>query len=107
MDERMRKCNEAFQSIKLIKMYAWERVFQRSIEATRGEELKLLLQAAFLRIASGNNIMGSDNTSVASSNSFMALGNTSMEFGNNVLASNNTSMVSSNTSMGSRNTSMV
>ena len=54
MDERMRKCNEAFQSIKLIKMYAWERVFQGLIEETRGEELRLLLQAAFLRIASGN-----------------------------------------------------
>ena len=57
MDERLKKCNETLQNMKLLKLYAWEGVFQRSIEATRRRELKLLLQAALLRVASGNTFL--------------------------------------------------
>lgn len=51
-DERLKKSNEVFQSIKLLKLYAWENIFRRSIEKTRRCELKLLLKAACYRILS-------------------------------------------------------
>ena len=51
-DERLKKCNEVLQSIKLLKLYAWESIFRKSIERTRHRELRLLLRAAAYRVFS-------------------------------------------------------
>ena len=49
-DKRIKKCNEVLQSMKLIKLYAWEDIFRRSILATRSTEIRQLLTAAICRI---------------------------------------------------------
>ncbi|XP_061678387.1 ATP-binding cassette sub-family C member 8 isoform X2 [Syngnathoides biaculeatus] len=37
--ERLKKTNELLRGIKLLKLYAWERIFCDSVEETRGKEL--------------------------------------------------------------------
>ncbi len=49
-DRRIKQCNEVLQSMKLIKLYAWERIFCASIRATRAAEIRQLLRAAGCRI---------------------------------------------------------
>ena len=51
-DERMKKSNEVLQTIKLIKLYAWEKIFQGSIESTRHQEIRRYLYGAFCRVIS-------------------------------------------------------
>lgn len=41
-DKRIKQCNELFQSIKLLKLYAWELVFRDKMEKTRNMVNKLL-----------------------------------------------------------------
>lgn|SRR5690606_34544519 len=41
-DERMIVMNEIIQSIRLVKMYAWENLFSKKVEKLRNEELKSL-----------------------------------------------------------------
>ncbi|XP_051915981.1 ATP-binding cassette sub-family C member 8 isoform X3 [Hippocampus zosterae] len=40
--ERLKKTNELLRGIKLLKLYAWERIFCDSVEETRGKELTSL-----------------------------------------------------------------
>ncbi|KAG7279219.1 hypothetical protein CRUP_013611 [Coryphaenoides rupestris] len=40
--ERLKKTNELLRGIKLLKLYAWESIFCRSVEETRGKELSSL-----------------------------------------------------------------
>ena len=51
-DERLKRCSELFQSIKLLKLYAWEHLFCDNVEVVRRKELKLLFRAALLRVIS-------------------------------------------------------
>ncbi|CAD5112740.1 DgyrCDS1959 [Dimorphilus gyrociliatus] len=51
-DKRIKQCNELLQSIKLLKLYAWELVFRDRVEKTRNLELKMILKAACLRALS-------------------------------------------------------
>uniref|UniRef100_A0AAQ4S9K9 ATP-binding cassette, sub-family C (CFTR/MRP), member 8 n=1 Tax=Gasterosteus aculeatus aculeatus TaxID=481459 RepID=A0AAQ4S9K9_GASAC len=45
--ERLKKTNELLRGIKLLKLYAWERIFCDSVEGTRGKELTNLKAFAF------------------------------------------------------------
>ncbi|GBG25519.1 ABC transporter ATP-binding protein [Hondaea fermentalgiana] len=47
-DERIKLCNEAFQAIRVLKMYAWERPFMKKIAAVRSKELEHLMKHAYL-----------------------------------------------------------
>ncbi|XP_043561892.1 ATP-binding cassette sub-family C member 8 isoform X5 [Chiloscyllium plagiosum] len=40
--ERLRKTNELLRGIKLLKLYAWEKIFHKSVEETRRKELTSL-----------------------------------------------------------------
>ena len=40
--ERLKKTNELLRGIKLLKLYAWEHIFCRSVEETRQKELTSL-----------------------------------------------------------------
>ncbi|XP_048401386.1 ATP-binding cassette sub-family C member 8 isoform X5 [Stegostoma tigrinum] len=40
--ERLRKTNELLRGIKLLKLYAWEKIFHKSVEETRHKELTSL-----------------------------------------------------------------
>lgn len=51
-DERLKQSNEMLQSIKLLKLYAWEKIFYESVVVTRTKELRLMLTAALLRTLS-------------------------------------------------------
>ena len=51
-DRRLKISNELLQSIKLLKLYAWERLVERSVTAARRRELCMLLRAALVRIIS-------------------------------------------------------
>ncbi|XP_038663730.1 ATP-binding cassette sub-family C member 8 isoform X5 [Scyliorhinus canicula] len=41
-NERLRKTNELLRGIKLLKLYAWEKIFHKSVEETRHKELTSL-----------------------------------------------------------------
>ncbi|XP_067849959.1 ATP-binding cassette sub-family C member 8 isoform X2 [Heptranchias perlo] len=41
-NERLRKTNELLRGIKLLKLYAWEQIFHKSVEETRHKELTSL-----------------------------------------------------------------
>ncbi|XP_046890754.1 ATP-binding cassette sub-family C member 8 isoform X2 [Hypomesus transpacificus] len=45
--ERLKKTNELLRGIKLLKLYAWENIFCRSVEDTRDKELTSLKNFAF------------------------------------------------------------
>ncbi|XP_061773746.1 ATP-binding cassette sub-family C member 8 isoform X1 [Nerophis ophidion] len=45
--ERLKKTNELLRGIKLLKLYAWERIFCDSVEETRSKELTSLQAFAF------------------------------------------------------------
>lgn len=47
-DERIKLCNEAFQAIRILKMYAWEKPFMAKILAVRAKELGHLMHHAYL-----------------------------------------------------------
>ncbi|XP_055997063.1 ATP-binding cassette sub-family C member 8-like isoform X2 [Ostrea edulis] len=49
-DKRVKKCNEAIQGIKVIKLLAWEYFFRQDIEASRKMELKRLFANCIFRI---------------------------------------------------------
>ena len=51
-DHRMKISNELLQSIKLLKLYAWERLLERSVNVARQRELCMMLRAALLRVLS-------------------------------------------------------
>jgi len=51
-DRRIKISNELLQSIKLLKLYAWERFLEHSVSAARRQELCMMLRAALLRILS-------------------------------------------------------
>ncbi|XP_017788164.1 PREDICTED: ATP-binding cassette sub-family C member Sur [Habropoda laboriosa] len=56
-DARLRLVNEIFQGIRLVKLRAWENIFERKIRSTRDEELKMLDKDSFywtLIIEAGN-----------------------------------------------------
>ena len=48
-EKRITKLNEVFTSIKMIKMYAWEKYFKKLIESIREKELAALRKAAILQ----------------------------------------------------------
>jgi len=48
-DRRMKISNELLQSIKLLKLYAWERLMEGSVTVARQRELCMMLRAALLR----------------------------------------------------------
>ncbi|KAK2719862.1 hypothetical protein QYM36_005364 [Artemia franciscana] len=48
-DSRVRLMNEVLTSIKLIKMYAWEKIFASNIKGVRKEERGLLEKSAYLQ----------------------------------------------------------
>ncbi|XP_066299993.1 ATP-binding cassette sub-family C member 5-like [Branchiostoma lanceolatum] len=48
-DERVRMTSEMLNSVKLIKMYAWEKPFIRRVEELRARETKLLQFSGFLQ----------------------------------------------------------
>ncbi|XP_032894884.1 ATP-binding cassette sub-family C member 8 isoform X2 [Amblyraja radiata] len=45
-NERLRKTNELLRGIKLLKLYAWEKIFHKSVEETRHKELTCLTSFA-------------------------------------------------------------
>jgi len=51
-DWRLKISNELLQSIKLLKLYAWERFMQHSVSAARRRELFVMLRAALVRMFS-------------------------------------------------------
>jgi len=51
-DRRLKISNELLQSIKLLKLFAWERLVERSVRSARRQELCLMLRAALLRVFS-------------------------------------------------------
>jgi ABC-type multidrug transport system fused ATPase/permease subunit len=48
-DQRVKTTNEALQGIQAVKMYTWEKSFEKNIEKDRNEELSLLARVANLR----------------------------------------------------------
>ncbi|XP_047107183.1 ATP-binding cassette sub-family C member 4-like [Schistocerca piceifrons] len=48
-DERMRMMNELVQGIQVVKMYAWERPFDKLVALARKSEIHKLLHAAYLK----------------------------------------------------------
>jgi ATP-binding cassette subfamily C (CFTR/MRP) protein 5 len=48
-DKRVALMNELINSIRLVKMYAWEKPFFDKIQSVRNDELKLLRRSAFLQ----------------------------------------------------------
>lgn len=63
-DERLKQSNEMLQSIKLLKLYAWEKIFYESVVVTRTKELRLMLTASLLRTLSSEMMMMMLNTDV-------------------------------------------
>ena len=51
-DQRLKISNELLQSVKLLKLYAWERILEHSVTAARQRELRMMLRAALLRVFS-------------------------------------------------------
>lgn len=49
-DKRVKKCNEAIQGIKVIKLLAWEKFFGHDIQSSRKRELKLLFFNSIFRV---------------------------------------------------------
>lgn len=49
-DKRVKKCNEAIQGIKVIKLLAWEKFFCHDIQSSRKKELKLLFFNSIFRV---------------------------------------------------------
>ncbi|XP_022081039.1 ATP-binding cassette sub-family C member 8-like isoform X2 [Acanthaster planci] len=47
-DERLKKCNEMFQGIKLLKLYGWEKLHCRSVNKVRTRELWEILKINIL-----------------------------------------------------------
>ena len=45
-DDRMKKVNELFQGMKLIKLYAWETIFCHLINEVRWKQIRLLFKSA-------------------------------------------------------------
>ena len=45
-DDRMKKVNELFQGMKLIKLYAWETIFCGLINEVRWKQIRLLFKSA-------------------------------------------------------------
>ncbi|XP_038053890.1 ATP-binding cassette sub-family C member 9-like isoform X2 [Patiria miniata] len=52
-DERLKKCNEMFQGIKLLKLYGWEKLHCKSIKKVRSKELWEILKINILLATSG------------------------------------------------------
>lgn len=50
-DERVRFMDEVISGVRVIKMYAWERLFAKVIFASRQLELKVILSNAYIRAA--------------------------------------------------------
>ncbi|XP_017778100.1 PREDICTED: multidrug resistance-associated protein 4 [Nicrophorus vespilloides] len=48
-DNRVRLMNEIISGIQVIKMYAWEKPFQKMVRAIRASEIKVLTTSAYLR----------------------------------------------------------
>nr|XP_022339096.1 ATP-binding cassette sub-family C member 9-like isoform X1 [Crassostrea virginica] len=49
-DKRVKKCNEAIQGIKVIKLLAWEKFFRHDIQSSRKIELKRLFYNSIYRV---------------------------------------------------------
>lgn len=49
-DNRVKKCNEMIQSMRVIKLLAWESLFQKTIDKSRKAELWALLKNAMFRL---------------------------------------------------------
>ena len=49
-DERLKQTNEVLQGMKVVKLNAWERIFQRAIEVTRNKEVGKLKAQMFWRV---------------------------------------------------------
>lgn len=49
-DKRIKQCNELLQSIKLLKLYAWELVFRDNLNATRNKVSNISIFFIFLHI---------------------------------------------------------
>ena len=52
-DQRLKQTNELLQGIKLLKMYAWEELYCKAIEAVRKKEMGHLLLINLCMITSG------------------------------------------------------
>lgn len=52
-DKRIQKMNETFQSIRIVKFFAWENKFFESIMETRADELKKLQHRTLVWVAGG------------------------------------------------------
>ena len=51
-DQRLKISNELLQSAKLLKLYAWEKLMERSVSSARRREICMMLRAALLRVFS-------------------------------------------------------
>jgi len=51
-DRRLKISNELLSSIKLLKLYAWEKLVEQSVRSARRRELCMMLRAALLRVFS-------------------------------------------------------
>ena len=51
-DRRLKTSTEILQSIKLVKLYAWEKLLERSVTAARRCELWMMMRAALVRVVS-------------------------------------------------------
>ncbi|XP_052077881.1 ATP-binding cassette sub-family C member 5-like [Mytilus californianus] len=81
-DKRVRKMTEVLNSMKLLKMYAWEEPFEHTISEIRKQEKKYLLFAAIMNSISAAVIPVTPTlASVATISTFRA-------FGNDISASN-------------------
>lgn len=50
-DERIKVINELLGGIKVLKLYAWEPIFEKKVMQIRAEEIKLLRRSIYLRCA--------------------------------------------------------
>jgi hypothetical protein len=49
-DNRVKKCNEMIQSMRVIKLLAWESLFEKTIDQSRKAELWALFKNAMFRL---------------------------------------------------------
>ncbi|PNF15051.1 hypothetical protein B7P43_G16818 [Cryptotermes secundus] len=63
-DERVRLMSEIISGIKVIKMYAWERPFEKMVQLARRHEIKVVTSASYLRGLYLSTMVFSERTSL-------------------------------------------
>lgn len=63
-DERVRLMSEIISGIKVIKMYAWERPFEKMVQLARRHEIKVVTRASYLRGLYVSTMVFSERTSL-------------------------------------------